>query len=113
MLDSVRARLTLWYVSLLATILVVVIAMIYVLLARTLYTRIDDSLHVIMQIVATSLANDLAEGQDVADAARSTAKELASRQHLVAIYDTAGRLIAEAGREDDVVIPLPPVAEIP
>ena len=37
MLESVRARLTLWYVSLLATILVVVIGLIYVLLARALY----------------------------------------------------------------------------
>ena len=34
MLDTVRARLTLWYVSLLTTILVVVIGMIYLLLAR-------------------------------------------------------------------------------
>jgi heavy metal sensor kinase len=113
MLETVRARLTLWYVSLLAAILVVVIVMIYVLLARALYVRIDDSLRVITQIVATSLTNDLAEGQDVDDAARSTAAELASRQHLVAIYDVGGRLMAEAGREDDIVIPLPAVAEIP
>jgi heavy metal sensor kinase len=113
MLDTVRARLTLWYVSLLAAILVVVIVMIYVLLARALYVRIDDSLRVITQIVATSLANDLAEGQDVDDAARSTATELASRQHLVAIYDGGGRLLSEAGREDDIVIPLPAPGEIP
>ena len=44
MLDTVRARLTLWYVSLLAAILVVVLVMIYVLLARALYVRIDDGL---------------------------------------------------------------------
>ncbi len=113
MLDTVRARLTLWYVSLLAAILVVVIVMIYVLLARALYVRIDDSLQVITQIVRTSLANDLAEGQNVEDAARSTADELASRQHLVAIYDGRGRLLSEAGREDDIVIPLPAVGEIP
>ena len=36
MLDTVRARLTLWYVSLLAAILVVVLVMVYVLLARAL-----------------------------------------------------------------------------
>src|SRR5688572_24070638 len=113
MLDTVRARLTLWYVSLLAAILVVVIVMIYVLLARALYVRIDDSLRVLTQIVATSLANDLGEGQDADDAARSTATELASRQHLVAIYDGGGRMIGEAGREDDIVIPLPPPGEIP
>src|SRR6186713_2807175 len=104
MLDTVRARLTLWYLSLLAAILVGVLVMTYALLARALYTRIDDSLAVIIQIVGTSLANDLAEGQAVDDAARSTANELASRSYLVAIYDGAGRLLGEAGREDDIVI---------
>ena len=113
MLDTVRARLTLWYVSLLAAILVVVLVMVYVLLARALYVRIDDSLQAVVQIAATSLANDLAEGQAVDDAARSTAAELASRQQLVAIYDGRGRLLGEAGREDDIVVPLPPIGEIP
>ena len=51
MLETVRARLTLWYVSLLAAILVVVLVMTYVLLARALYERIDDSLEVFIQIV--------------------------------------------------------------
>ena len=113
MLETVRARLTLWYVSLLAAILVAVIALIYVLLARALYVRVDDSLQAIIQVAATSLANDLAEGQDADDAARSTSAELASRQHLLAIYDGGGRLLGEAGREDDIVIPLPPAEEIP
>ena len=113
MLETVRARLTLWYVSLLAAILVGVLVMTYVLLARALYVRIDDSLQVIIQIVRTSLANDLGEGQEIDDAARSTATELASRSYLVAIYDGGGRLLGEAGREDDIVIPLPAVGDIP
>jgi len=111
--ESVRARLTLWYVTVLAAILVVSIVVIYVLLARALYTRIDDTLHAVVQIAHTSLTNDLNEGQDAADAARSTATELASRQTLLAIYDGRGRLLAEAGREDDIAIPLPPIADIP
>ena len=113
MFETVRARLTLWYVSLLAAILVAVIALIYILLSRALYARIDDNLRVSLEVAMTSLANDLAEGQTVDDAARSTAAELASRRQLVAIYDGAGRLLGEAGREDDIVIPLPPAAEIP
>src|SRR5688500_571271 len=111
--ESVRARLTLWYVRLLAAILIVSIALIYFLLARALYVRIDDTLHAVVQIAHTSLANDLNEGQDAADAARSTASELASRQMLIAIYDAGGRLLAEAGREDDIAIRLPPVDLIP
>jgi two-component system OmpR family sensor kinase len=113
MFETVRSRLTLWYVSLLAAILIGVIALIYILLARALYVRVDDSLHALVQIAATSLANDLNEGQDADDAARSTSAELASRQHLLVIYDGRGRLLGEAGREDDIVIPLPPVDDIP
>ena len=111
--ESVRARLTLWYVSLLAATLVVSIALIYLLLARALYVRVDDGLRAVVQIARTSLANDLNEGQDAADAARSTATELASRQMLLAIYDGRGRLLAEAGREDDIAIVLPAVESIP
>lgn len=113
MLETVRARLTLWYVSLLAAILVAVIALIYILLARALYVRVDDSLTAFIQIASTSLANDLAEGQTPEDAARSTATELASRQNLVQVYDGRGRLLGESGREDDIVVPLPPIDEIP
>lgn len=113
MLETVRARLTLWYVSILAAILLVVLGITYVLLARVLYVRVDDGLRVLIQIVSTSLANDLAEGQEVDDAARSTASELASRSFLVSIYDGRGRLLGEAGREDDIVIPLPPPEGIP
>ena len=64
--------------------------LIYVLLARALYSRIDDNLHAVMQIATTSLTNDLAEGQDYADAARSTAAELSSHQQMLAIYDADG-----------------------
>ena len=113
MFETVRARLTLWYVSLLATILVVVIAIIYVLLSRAVYVRIDDGLRAGLQVAVTSLTNDLTEGQSVEDAAKSTASELGSRQQLVAIYDGRGRLLGEAGREDDIVIPLPSADEIP
>lgn len=113
MIESVRARLTLWYVSILAAILIAVIVLIYFLLARALYTRIDDGLRAVIAIAATSLNNDLNEGQDVADAARSTAIELASRQNLIAVYDGRGRLLAEAGREDDITIPSPVLADTP
>ena len=106
-IESVRGRLTLFYVSALAAALFVVGGLIYVLLARALYTRIDDNLLGVVQITTTSLANDLAEGQDVEDAARSTAAELSSRQQMLAIYDGQGRLLAEDGRDDDLDIVLP------
>lgn len=112
-IDTVRARLTAFYVSVLAAALVIVGGLIYVLLARALYARIDENLHALVQITVTSLANDLAEGQDVADAARSTAAELSSRQQMLAIYDDTGRVLAEGGRDDDLAIALPALESIP
>ncbi len=86
-IDSVRGRLTLFWVAVLAAASLMVGGLIYVLLAGVLYSRIDDNLRAVVQIATTSLTNDLAEGQDVEDAARSTAAELSSRQLLLAIYD--------------------------
>jgi heavy metal sensor kinase len=112
-IESVRGRLTLFYVIVLAAALIVVGGLIYVLLARALYTRIDDNLHAVVAITTTSLTNDLAEGQDIEDAARSTAAELSSRQQMLAIYDGGGRLLAEGGRDDDLEISLPSLESIP
>jgi two-component system, OmpR family, sensor kinase len=97
-IDSVRARLTLFWVAALATSLVVIVGLVYVLLARVLYSGIDDALRGVVQIATTSLANDLAEGQDYEDAARSTAAELSSPQQTLAIYSVNGQLLAEGGR---------------
>ena len=112
-IETVRARLTLWYMSVLGVILLLVGGLIYVLLARALYARIDDSLQGVMQIAMTSLANDLAEGQDTEDAARSTAAELATPRQLVAIYDSSSRLLARRGPGDELAFVLPARAEIP
>ena len=113
MISSLRARLTLWYVSVLTAVLVAVCVLIYLLLGRSLYNRIDENLQAVTGIAVTSLTNDLAEGQGVEDAARSTAAELFSAQAMLAIYDGAGRLLAEAGADDDLVVTLPPLETIP
>ena len=112
-IDSVRARLTLFWVAVLAAALLIVGGLIYVLLADVLYSRIDDNLRAVLHVTTTSLTNDLAEGQDVEDAARSTAAELSSRQLLLAIYDLEGRLLAEGGHDDDLSIALPAVETMP
>ncbi len=112
-IESVRGRLTLFYVSVLAVALIIVGALIYVLLARALFVRVDENLLAGLGIAATSLSNDLEEGQDYADAARSTVAEQASAVQMLAIYDGEGRLLAESGREADLVIQMPPLADVP
>jgi heavy metal sensor kinase len=86
---------------------------LYVLLDRTLHGRVDAQLAAVAEIALTSLANDLAEGQDPAGAARATADELASSEQMLAVYTPAGRLLAEAGRDEDITVVLPAVQEIP
>ena len=112
-IESVRARLTIFSVAVLALLLLTVGGLIYLLVVRVLYARIDENLVAVMGIAATSLDNDLAEGQDFEDAARSTAAELSSRQQMLAIYTATGQLLAESGRDDDVAITLPPGEAIP
>ena len=113
MIETVRARLTLWYVSILAAALIVVAALIYILLARAMFVRVDEAVIAGVQIAITSLANDLKEGEDLATAARSTVGELSSTRQMVAIYDGSGRLLAEGGRDSDLDLTLPPLSAIP
>ena len=108
MIETVRARLTLWYVSVLAAALLVVGGLIYVLLARALYARIDDNLqrrHADRDDVARQRPGRRAGHRRMRR--RSTAAELSSRQQMLAIYDADGRLLAEEGRDDDLEIALP------
>jgi two-component system OmpR family sensor kinase len=113
MIETVRARLTLWYVSILAAALIVVAALIYILLARAMFVRVDEAVVAGVQIAITSLANDLKEGENHANAARSTVGELSSTRQMVAIYDGGGRLLAEGGRDSDLDLTLPPLSVIP
>ena len=112
-IESVRGRLTLFYVSVLAVALVIVCVLIYVLLARALFVRVDENLLAGVGIAATSLSNDLEEGQDYQDAARSTVAEQASAAQMLAVYDGKGRLLAESRRDPDLEITLPPVDALP
>jgi two-component system, OmpR family, sensor kinase len=113
MIDSVRARLTIWYVGVLAAVLVAMSALTYVLLARSLYARVDHTLRTVLDIATTSLSNDLSEGQDAGSAARSTTVELSSPDQLLAIYDGGGRLLAEQGRDEELALTLPAIDTIP
>ena len=113
MIGSLRARLTTWYMGLLAAALVAVCLLTWFMLNRALHARVDENLVALSTTAVTSLHNDLAEGQDVADAARSTAAELFTNQVMLAIHDGAGILLAEQGRDDDLELNLPAPDDIP
>ena len=61
-IDSVRSRLTLWYLGVLALVLLAFSAGIYGLMARSLNQRLDNGLRASLESMATSLTRELTEG---------------------------------------------------
>src|SRR5262245_65276505 len=95
MLDSIRTRLTLWSVGVLALALIVFSAGVYLLLAGNLRRRMDESLRTSAESIAISLVRERAEGETEAEAAHSTVNELHLLNQAMAVFDAEGRLLAE------------------
>ncbi|HEX6622725.1 MAG TPA: heavy metal sensor histidine kinase [Pyrinomonadaceae bacterium] len=113
MINSVRGRLTLWYVSALALILITFGASVYVMLSRALHRRVDEALRSTLDISIISLTHDAQEGQSSQSAAQSTTAELSHPQQAMMIFDADGRLLAEHPYEDDLHVRLPDLGAIP
>ncbi len=94
MLDSVRTRLTFWYVGVLALVLLAFSAGTYALLARSLRERLDAGLRSTVETMALSLERERAEGESEEEAARSTIEDVHFPLQSLAVCDAAGRLLA-------------------
>lgn len=113
MIDTVRGRLTLWYVSSLAFILILFGISVYVMLSRALHRRVDEGLRSTIEISITSLTHDTQEGQSPQSAAQSTAAELSHPQQAMMIFDDRGQLLATHLGEEELQIQLPDRGTIP
>src|SRR5215510_6732428 len=113
MLDSIRTRLTLWYVGVLALALIVFSAGVYLLLARNLSRRVDESLRNSAESIAISLVHERDEGETEAEAANSAVNELHLLNQAMAIFDAQGRLLAEKATPGNDHARLPPLNSIP
>src|SRR5215475_5741447 len=113
MLDSIRTRLTMWHVGVLALALIVFSAGVYLLLARTLYRRMDESLRASSESIAISLDRERAEGETEEEAAHSAVDELHLLNQAMAIFDAEGRLLAEKPTPGNDHARLPPLDSIP
>jgi heavy metal sensor kinase len=113
MLDSIRTRLTLWSVGVLALALIVFSAGVYLLLARNLERRMDESLQASSQSIAISLIRERAEGETEAEAAHSTVNELHLLNQAMSIFDAQGRLLEEKPTPQNDRALLPPLNSIP
>src|SRR5215471_3135414 len=113
MLDSIRTRLTLWHVGVLALALIIFSAGVYLLLARTLYRRMDESLRASSESIAISLVRERAEGETETEAAHSAVDELHLLNQAMAVFDAEGRLLAEKPAPGNDHARLPPLDSIP
>lgn len=113
MINTVRGRLTLWYVSALALILILFSVAVYAIFSRALHRRVDHALRSTIEISITSLTHDTQEGQSPQSAAQSTAAELSHPQQAMMIFDDSRQLLATHPGEEDLQIALPDSATIP
>jgi two-component system, OmpR family, sensor kinase len=113
MINTVRGRLTLWYVAALALALAAFGATFYFLASRALYTRVDNDLRSLIGLSNISLIHDTEEGQSSLSAALATTDELKTLEQSLLIFDASGRLLAENHPEDDFQKLLPSLSSIP
>ena len=113
MLDSVRTKLTLWYVGVLAVTLVAFSVGVYAVTAYNLYRRLDAGLRTLLQVAIVSLTHGSQEGLTNEAAAKREVAELSNPLQSLAIFDAEGRLLAESLPRDGFQARLPQLNLIP
>lgn len=94
MIDSVRTRLTLWYSGVLAFMLVVFSIGVYLLLAHSLYQRLDADLKAAVEATKATLERVVGKEEN-REIITSELEELFSPEQAVAVFDYQGKLVAE------------------
>jgi heavy metal sensor kinase len=108
MFDSVRLRLTVWYVVVTGLILVASSITVYVLVARELYERVDAGLHATMEVAISVLQHQRIIGQPEPTGLQAAFQEFHFPHQAIALFDHAGRLLREKTSDESVHIRLPP-----
>jgi two-component system, OmpR family, sensor kinase len=112
MFDSVRSRLTLWYVGVLALVLVVFSVSVYALLARDFYERLDSDLRASVGETGASMSRRMAGGEPEARAAADALEEHIGAREAAAVFDAGGRLVAENTALGNIHARLPADAQV-
>jgi two-component system OmpR family sensor kinase len=114
MFDSVRARLTIWYVGVLALVLVAFSISVYAVVTAILYNSLDTELRGTMDETSLSLVHeiDLEKGKE-RTAASSVLDEHIAPQQAAAIFDANGNLVTEETAADTTHASLPSIDLVP
>lgn len=107
MLDSVRTRLTFWYVGVLALVLLGFSTGVYVLLTRNLHHRLEAGLRGTTEAIAAMIQRERAEGETEQAAAQNAIEELHYPQQGMAVCDAEGKLLATKPAVSGETAPLP------
>jgi heavy metal sensor kinase len=95
MFDSVRVRLSLWYMGILALLLLTFSAGVYVILWRNFMERADGVLRSVSSAVVSILGKELSENGIDDLAARDTVEALNFPENAIVIFDGAGDVLAD------------------
>src|SRR5258705_2634237 len=114
MFDSVRARLTLWYVGVLALVLVAFSISVYAVVTAILYNSLDTELDATMDETSLSLVHeiDLNKGEERTAAASTLDQHIAPRQ-AAAIFDSNRNLVADETAGGTTHVSLPSIDLVP
>ena len=114
MFDSVRARLTLWYVGVLALVLVAFSISVYAAVTAILYNSLDTELAATMDEASLSLVHeiDLNKGEERTAATSILEEHIAPRQ-AAAIFDSNRNLVAEDTAGGTTHVSLPSIDLVP
>src|SRR3982074_2908009 len=91
MFESLRTRLTLWYVGILAAVLLAFSAGVYTLVERTLYAHQDARLQSALEVSADALSKSNQDASSIAEGMQ----KLALTNEVIAIFDGKGKVIAQ------------------
>ena len=112
MINTVRARLALWYVAALGSVLIFFAAGVYILFSKTLENRVDDKLRSAAQVTELALNHEIEEhggreaGEDSVRDVLRTMHQTSFPQTEIAVWD-GKRLVAHKpglsgiGKADD------------
>jgi heavy metal sensor kinase len=114
MFDSVRARLTLWYVGVLALVLVAFSLGVSVAVTAILYDSLDTELGATMDETSLSFVHEIeVEKREERTAATGVLDEHIAPRQAAAIFDTNGNLVAEETADGTIHAVLPSIDLVP
>ena len=103
MLDSIRTRLTLWYTGVLALVLVVLFVITYLVFLRSVQRRMDTDLSELSKAFLVTVHAEL-EDQTAPEPFLAAVEEAIAehhfRDHVYAILDANGKVVAQSVEED-------------